>query len=143
MASFKNVVERIIHIDKVDNAYKNQLVDSPLKLGYTLSKHSEIETKYFLTLDWNYKHQNSETGEIYFTLAVTTAYEIDFEEENTSFDNIYTIFLDGHKRLKTIHDKEIANTCFSKLEITDPEEHIFDRKVKKIVYEDLPEANLK
>lgn len=142
MAEFLNIVDKVDKVEKNKIDYKMDFVDSPLRLSYGFSKHPKDEAKYFLTIRWNYKHRHSENGEIYFLIEVTTAYQVDPRESKTTFDNVYSIILDSHSRLRAHYKTEIENTNFDKLELTEPDEDAFNDKVKKIVYTDLPELGL-
>lgn len=142
MAEFLNIVDKVDKVEKNKLDYKGDFVDSPLRLSYAFSKHPKDLEKYFLTVSWNYKHRHSENGEVYFLIEVTTAYQVDPEESKTTFDNVYSIILDSHSRLRAHYRKEVENTNFENLELTEPDEDAFNDKVKKIVYTDLPELGL-
>ena len=143
MAVCKNVDSRVIHTDIDDKDYNGDYVDSPLRLAYTLFKNKINDKAYFLTFDWSYRIQSSQTGKIFFNLVVTTAYEVDFSQFDTTASNIESIIMDGFHKLKLFHDSFINKTCcFSDLAITDIDNKLVMKKVEQIL-SDLPEYNLK
>lgn len=141
MAEYLNVIDKIDSIEK-GKSYDGDFVDSPLRLAYGIRKHPKDEKKYFLEIDWSYKHRHSETGEIYFSIETKAVYQIDAEKSKTTYDNIYSLILDSHSRLKTHYEKEVADTPFANFVMTEPDEDAFIDKVRQIVNEDLPNYQL-